>query len=151
MGEGQGRDGGAGGWLFEPTFNRAIKLRQADPRITSDAGALLLRKADHRLGLTADRAAQLTDHRRPDRIRYLQIELLRRHLYALALGYAHQDDQDTLVHDVALKLAVWDRPGRRRRATSSRWNWGLPGRRMDAAVPGGAGGDRPAGSQDGYA
>jgi hypothetical protein len=25
------------GWLFEPTFNRSIKLRQADSRITSDA------------------------------------------------------------------------------------------------------------------
>ena len=45
------------GWLFEPTFNRSIKIRQADPRITSDAGALLLREVDHRLGLTADLAA----------------------------------------------------------------------------------------------
>jgi hypothetical protein len=112
MGEGQGQAGGAGGWLFEPTFNRAIKLRQADPRITSDAGALLLREADHRLGLTADLAGQLTDPRDPRRIRYQPVELLRQHLYALALGYAHQDDQDRLAHDVALKLSVWDRPGR---------------------------------------
>lgn len=113
MGEGQGRAGGAGGWLFEPTFNRAIKLRQADPRITSDAGALLLREADHRLGLTADLAAQLTDDRDPERIRYEPVELLRQHLYALALGYAHQDDQDILAHDPALKLSVWNRPGGR--------------------------------------
>jgi len=113
MGEGQGRAGRANGWLFEPTFNRAIKLRQADPRITSDAGALLLREADHRLGLTADLAAQLTDDRDPQRIRYEPVELLRQRLYALALGYAHQDDQDTLAHDVAMKLSVWDRPGRR--------------------------------------
>ncbi len=105
MGEGQG-------WLFEPTFNRAIKPRQADPRITSDAGALLLREADHRLGLTADLATQLTDQRDPRRIRYQRVQLLRQHLYALALGYAHQDDQDALSHDVALKLSVWDRPGR---------------------------------------
>lgn len=117
MGEGQGQAGGAGrggagGWLFEPTFNRAIKLRQADPRITSNAGALLLREADHHLGLTADLATQLFDPRRPDRIRYQQVELLRQHLYTLALGYAHQDDQDALAHDVALKLSVWDRPGR---------------------------------------
>ena len=84
MGEGQGRAGDGGGWLFEPEFNRAIKLRQADPRITSNAGALLLREVDHRLGLTADLAAQLTDPRRPDRVRYQQVELLRQHLYALA-------------------------------------------------------------------
>jgi hypothetical protein len=106
MGEGQGR-------LFDLTFNRSIKLRQADPRITSDAGALLLREVDHRLGLTADLAGQLTDPRDPDRIRYEQVELLRQHLYGLALGYAHQDDQDSLAHDVGMKLAVWDRPGRR--------------------------------------
>jgi hypothetical protein len=112
MGEGQGRAGGSGEWLFEPEFNRAIKLRQADPRISSNAGALLLREADHRLGLTADLAAQLTDDRDPERIRYEQVELLRQHVYALALGYAHQDDQDTLAHDPALKLSVWDRPGR---------------------------------------
>jgi len=112
MGEGQGRAAGAGEWLFEPEFNRAIKLRQADPRITSNGGAFLLREADHRLGLTVDLAAQLSDPRRPERIRYQQVELLRQHLYALALGYAHQDDQDTLAHDPALKLSVWDRPGR---------------------------------------
>jgi hypothetical protein len=113
MGEGQGRAGGASGWLFEPTFNRAIKLRQADPRITSDAGALLLREVDQRLGLTADLAAQLSDPRDPARTRYTQVERLRQHLYALALGYAHQDDQDALAHDVAMKLSVWDRPGQR--------------------------------------
>lgn len=113
MGENHGRTCQANGWLFEPTFNRSIKLRHADPRITSDAGALLLREADHRLGLTADLAAQLIDPRRADRIRYKQVELLRQHIYATALGYAHQDDADTLAHDVAMKLAVWDRPGRR--------------------------------------
>ena len=99
------------GWLFEPTFNRSIKLRQADQRISDNAGALLLREIDHRLALTADLAADLTDPRRPDRIRYQQVELLRQHLYGLALGHVHQDDQDILAHDPVIKLAVWDRPG----------------------------------------
>ena len=98
------------GWLFEPTFNRSIKIRQADPRITSDAGALPLREVDHHLGLTADLAAGLFDPRDPTRTRYMQTELLRQHLFSLALGYAHQDDADTLAHDPAMKLAVWDRP-----------------------------------------
>jgi len=104
--------GEAHGWLFEPTFNRSIKLRQADPRITSDAGTPLLREVDHRMGLTTDMAASLTDGRDPRYTRYTQTELLRQHLYALALGYAHQDDQDALAHDVAMKLSVWDRPGK---------------------------------------
>ena len=101
------------GWLFEPTFNRSIKLRQADTRISDNAGALLLRELDHRLGFTADLAAELYDPRDRTRTRYTQTELLRQHLYALALGHVHQDDHDTLAHDPAVKLAVWDRPGRR--------------------------------------
>lgn len=99
------------GWLFEPTFNRSLKLRQADHRISDNAGAIPLREIDHRLALTADLAAELTDPRRRDRIRYSQVELIRQHLYGLALGHVHQDDQDTLAHDPAVKLAVWDRPG----------------------------------------
>jgi hypothetical protein len=119
------------GWLFESAFNRSIKLRQADPRITSDAGALLLREVDHRLGLTADLAGQLADPRDPERIRYEQVELLRQHLYGLALGYAHQDDQDALAHDAAMKLAVWDRPGKRvlqERLASQPSDWRLVNR-----------------------
>ena len=116
------------GWLFEPTFNRSIKFRQADPRISDNAGALLLREVDHRLGLTADLAAELADPRDPARIRYTQTELLRQHLYALALGYARQDDQDLLAHDVAMKLSVWDRPGQGvldERLASQPSNWRL--------------------------
>jgi hypothetical protein len=100
------------GWLFEPTFNRSIKLRQADPRITSDAGALLLREIDHRLGLTSDLASQLDDPRDQAHIRYTQAELLRQHLYQVALGHVHSDDADTTAHDAAFRLATWDRPGR---------------------------------------
>jgi hypothetical protein len=124
MGESQGR-------LFELTFNRCIKVRQADPRITSDAGALLLREVDHRLGLTADLAAGLLDGRDPERIRYEQVELIRQHLYGLALGYAHQDDQDALAHDAAMKLAVWDRPGKQvlqERLASQPSDWRLVNR-----------------------
>jgi hypothetical protein len=99
------------GWLFEPTFNRSIKLRQADFRISDNPVALLLREVDHRLGFTADLAAGLIDPRDPARTRYQQVELLRQHLYALALGHVHQDDQDLLAHAPGLKLAVWDRPG----------------------------------------
>ena len=124
MGERQGR-------LFELTFNRSIKVRQADPRITSDAGALLLREVDHRLGLTADLAAGLLDPRMPRRIRYTHTELLRQHLYGLALGYRHQDDQDRLAQDAGLKLAVWDRPGKQvlqERLASQPSDWRLVNR-----------------------
>lgn len=104
MGEAHGR-------FFEPTFNQSVKLRQVDPHITSDAGAILLREIDHRLGLTADLGAAIIDPRNQEATRYTQTELLRQHLYTLALGYSHQDDADTMAHDVGMKIAVWDRPG----------------------------------------
>jgi hypothetical protein len=99
------------GWLLEPTFQRAVKVVAGSDRLTSDGGALLLREADHRLGLVESLAARLADPRRQDRIRYTLLELLRFRLYALGLGYSAQDDLDRLCHDPALKLAVWDRYG----------------------------------------
>ncbi len=100
-------------WLFEPSFNRAVKVCASDERITSDGGLVLLREADHRLGLTEWLAGRLFDPRRQDLIRYQLVELLRERLYALAQGYSAQDDADRLAHDPAMKMAVWDRPGDR--------------------------------------
>ena len=74
-------------WTFEPSFNRAVKVEDRDDRITSDAGLILLREADHRLGLTEWLASKLFDPRRQDWIRYQLVELLRERLYALAQGY----------------------------------------------------------------
>lgn len=103
--------GESSGWLFEPTFNRSVKVQASDDRITSDGGLLLLREADHRLGITECLAGRLHDPRRQDLIRYQLVELLRERLYALALGYSAQDDADRLAHDPAMKLAAWNRPG----------------------------------------
>jgi len=99
------------GWLFEPSFNRAVKVRASDERITSDGGLILLREADHRLGITEWLAQRLDDPRRQELIRYQLVELLRERIYALALGYSAQDDADRLAHDPAMKLAAWNRPG----------------------------------------
>jgi hypothetical protein len=99
------------GWLFEPSFNRSVKVLASDDRLTSDGGLVLLREADHRLGVTEHLAARLEDPRRQDLIRYQMVELLRERVYALALGYCAQDDADRLAHDPAMKLAAWNRPG----------------------------------------
>ncbi|MBS0260467.1 MAG: IS1380 family transposase [Planctomycetes bacterium] len=104
MGESQGG-------LFEPSFNRSVKVLTTDDRITSDSGLLLLREADHRLGITEALAQRLHDPRREDRIRYQLVELLRERIYALAAGYSAQDDVDRLAHDPAMKLAAWNRSG----------------------------------------
>lgn len=97
--------------VFEPDFNRSIKVQAVDQRLTSHAGALLLRDFDHRLGLTESLADQLLDPRNQDRIRYQAVELIRERAYAMAMGDQHQDDLDRLAHDPAIKMASWDRPG----------------------------------------
>lgn len=97
--------------LFEPEFNRSIKVQTSEQRITSHAGALLARELDHRLGLTEALADQISDPRDPAKTRYTTAELLRERIYALALGSAQQDDLDCLAHDPAMCMAAWDRPG----------------------------------------
>jgi len=97
--------------LFEPTFNRSVKVQSTDHRITSNAGVVLLREADQRLNLLGGIAENMEDPRRPDRIRYGLDELLRERVFAMAIGYSAQDDVDRLAHDPAFRAAVWDRNG----------------------------------------
>jgi hypothetical protein len=97
--------------LFEPEFNRSIKVVSTDQRITSHAGAILLRELDHKLGLTESLGELIHDPRNPDKIRYTATELLRERVYAMALGSENQDDLDRLAHDPAMRMATWDRPG----------------------------------------
>jgi len=104
MGEHQGN-------LFEPQFNRSVKVQSTDHRITSHAGVILLRDAEHRLGLFDAIAQNVHDPRRPDRIRYRVDELIRERVFAMAVGCSAQDDVDRLAHDPAFRAAVWNRTG----------------------------------------
>ena len=99
--------------FFQASFNRSIKVQGGNDRLTSDGGAILLREADHRLGLMDSLTEQLSDPRNQDLIRYRISELLRERIYGLALGYRAQDDLDRLAHDPALRMATWDRRGQR--------------------------------------
>ena len=104
MGEHQGN-------LFEPQFNRSVKVQSTDHRITSNAGVVVLREAEHRLGLFDAIAKNVRDPRRPDRIRYRIDELIRERVFAMAVGCSAQDDVDRLAHDPAFRAAVWNRTG----------------------------------------
>jgi hypothetical protein len=73
---------------------------------SSDGGALLLKAADDRLGLTARLAACLDDPRDSARIRHEWIELLRQRVFLLACGYADANDGDALAEDPIHKLLL---------------------------------------------
>jgi len=78
--------------------------------LTSDAGVLLLRQLDERLGLTSGLARCLTDRRQPAKVRHHLLALLRQRIYQIALGYEDCNDADQLRFDPALKLAVGRAP-----------------------------------------
>lgn len=101
----------AGKPFFEPTFNRSVKIRARDHRLSSDGGVLLLREVDDRLGLTTSIFSELRDPRRKELVRYHLDELLRARIYSRALGYNSDDDADLLAQDPAARIATWDRRG----------------------------------------
>jgi hypothetical protein len=74
--------------------------------ITSDGGALLLRKAEQLTGIIRQFAACFTDHRNPDLIEHPLADLVAQRVYALALGYEDLNDHDDLRRDPLLAAVV---------------------------------------------
>ncbi len=74
--------------------------------ITSDGGALPLRKTEQLTGIIRQFAACFTDHRDPDLIEHTIQELVAQRVYALALGYEDLDDHDDLRRDPLLAAVV---------------------------------------------
>lgn len=96
---------------FPITFNRSITVEARPERLTSDAGALVLREIDERIGLTDILARKLLDRRNQDYIVHPLVELLRTRIYMMALGWNGQDDADFLRDDPAMRLSVSERKG----------------------------------------
>src|SRR4051795_5019630 len=85
--------------------------------ITSDGGALLLRKVEQLTGILRQFAACFTDNRDPDLIEHRVEELVAQRVYTLALGYEDLNDHDDLRRDPLLAAVVGkpDPTGRARR------------------------------------
>ena len=92
--------------LFPACKSRTIEFDFGGGDITSDAGSLLLRQVDRRIGLTRDLDKVLEDGRRQKSCEHTHLELLRQRIYGLALGYEDLNDHATLRHDLALQSAV---------------------------------------------
>lgn len=79
-------------------------------RLTTDAGALLLREVEHRLGRFQASAACIPDPRQPELITHDQKSVLAQRITAIALGYEDLNDHQTLRDDPALQLAAGRTP-----------------------------------------
>jgi len=75
-------------------------------RLSSDAGVLLLRGVERKLGLAGRLACCLRDRRDPDLIEHSIEEMLKLRMFAIAAGYEDADDCDSLRHDPIFKMAV---------------------------------------------
>jgi len=99
------------GTLFSPDFNRSVVIEARPERLSSDAGALLIRDLTDRLGLPGLADTYLDDPRDPDRISHPFVEVLRTWLLLLVHGWSDQNDVALLRHDPVLRLAVSTRKG----------------------------------------
>jgi hypothetical protein len=79
-------------------------------RLTTDAGALLLRETARTLGLFEVLNAVIPDPRLPDLIVHDQQAMLGQRITAIALGYEDLNDHQTLRDDPALQLAAGEAP-----------------------------------------
>jgi hypothetical protein len=87
-------------------ISKPIVARFDQPHASSDGGALLLKLADDRLGLTWRLASSLRDRRQPGKVAHPLRDLLRQRVFGLACGYADCNDAARLADDPIHKLLL---------------------------------------------
>jgi hypothetical protein len=90
--------------------------------ITSDGGALVLKKLEARTGIVRRFAACFTDYRKADQIEHPLLDLVMQRVFGLALGYEDLNDHDDLRRDPMLAVALGkdDVKGEQRRRAQDR-------------------------------
>ncbi len=96
--------------LFSSLGRQEIVADFNGGRLTSDAGGLLLRKADRRLGLTRKLAACIPDPRHPLLVIHEQETMLAQRVFGIALGYEDRNDHDTLRTDPLFAVLADKKP-----------------------------------------
>ncbi len=75
-------------------------------QLSSDAGVLVLRNIEKKLGLAARLAGCIREWRDPERIEHSVEEMLKLRMFAIAAGYEDANDCDSLRYDPVFKMAV---------------------------------------------
>ena len=94
--------------LFPELFSKPLIATFDQPQASSDGGAVLLRAADKRLGLTENLTAAMTDSRQSGKVTHALGELLSQRVFGIAAGYPDCNDITRLADDPILKLLVHD-------------------------------------------
>ena len=91
---------------FEFRFQRKLTVDFTGGEITGDAGLLLLREFDERLGLSAGLQKLVIDDRDKRYVQHAAVDLLRQRIYQIAAGYEDANDANFLRHDAAMRAVV---------------------------------------------
>jgi hypothetical protein len=91
--------------LFPDLFDRPLVATFDQAHASSNGGAILLKAADTRLGVTAALAGCLTDGRTATRIAYTVQALVAQRVLGIACGYPDANDADRLADDPASTMA----------------------------------------------
>jgi Transposase DDE domain group 1 len=83
---------------------RQTEVAANAPTVSSDGGALALRRLDDAMGLTKLLAAAVGDTRNPHYVVHSRQEQLRQRIYQIALGYEDCNDAEVLRHDPLLQV-----------------------------------------------
>ena len=78
---------------FQFVFNGFLKVAFQGSRITSDAGLILVRELDERLGLEALMAVHLSDPRQGLNTQFSLADLLRQSVYSRLTGFVKLSPQ----------------------------------------------------------
>lgn len=84
---------------FASLGSRRVEADFSGGSLTTDAGGLLLRQADQRLGLLDALDRTIPDPRNPEQISHSQRSLLVQRVFGIALGYEDLNDHTHLRHD----------------------------------------------------
>ena len=100
---------------FQFAFNGFLKVAFQGSRITSDAGLLLVRELDERLGLATLISEHLSDSRQGLNTQFGLVDLLRQSVYSRLAGYEDLNDAGRVSADPTFRLIGspkrWDRGG----------------------------------------
>jgi hypothetical protein len=92
--------------LFPDLFDKPLIATFDQPHASSDGGAVLLKAADRRLGVTAAIADVLTETRMAAKITHPLRALVAQRVYGIACGYPDANDADRLADDPMQKLLL---------------------------------------------
>lgn len=91
---------------FPGINSRCVEADFSGGEVTSEAGSLLLRQADRKIGLLRRVAKAVPETREEWKVTHPLLGLLRQRVYGIGLGYEDLNDHTTLRKDTAFQTAV---------------------------------------------